>query len=533
MAYSIFIIFGFSVRFGFEFPLEVYWFSFILALIPLLLDVFFWRSAPKLRIFYLLSFSLLIHLQYVVLDSSQLLASVDAIADYRLTETIIGNSGWSTNWVFGFGSEYQFYPITNFIYATVSMVSGISLLLVVKYLFLIRALFVPLMLNKLFNIFLNNRIAYLATVLFLASPGAILFPHKETFAIIFFILAIYSIFRMANTKKYLVLGLFSVLILNMTHHFTSYIFLGILTSLFLGSHLFRQKKMIRVSTQFFLLCWIIFGAWSIFIALENITFHQSLLFAFRLPTSTVFSEMMPFYSQYERVIMYFGYAITAISTALGFLIYTKTKNSRSSPLISIALFFIPLLAFALIFRFISANWAILASHRLLEFGFIFVGASSAFFFFWAFRPRKRIIQNGIVICAIILMVLTGPMAGAMYPPTFDKLHDVLSLKAISLSEWMSQTGANEQNTVGDRIVYLILTGYGDSNVIENEELFISQDFSLPPEVITKSPWYIVTYQSMSDFYGLDSAKISNSPYFHNIYTNGVLNTYFITNRTSS
>jgi hypothetical protein len=533
IAYAIIIIFGLSIRLGFEFPLAFYWFSFIFALIPTLLDAVFWKTSFKFRIFNLLSFSLLVHLQYVVLDSSPFLASVDAIADYRLTDTIIANSQWSTNWVFGFGSEYQFYPTTNSLYATFSMVTGIPLFLVVKYLFLIKAFFVPLILNKWFNTFFKNPIAHLGTVLFLSSPGAILFPHKESFAIIFFFLAIYSMFRTVNSRKYLVLGLFSVSILIMTHHFTSYLFLGILTSLFIGYYIFRQKKVIQVSTHFFLSCWIIFGVWSAFIALQSIRFHEEILYAFLSPKTVVFSEMLPLYVPYEMIIIYLGYAITAISAGVGFLIYMKKKNERSSSFLPVALFLIPLVAFAFIFRFTSANYAILISHRVLEFGYILVGITSALFFFRAFRSRKRLILKGIVICTVILMVITGPMAGAMYPPTFDKLRDVLSSRAISLNEWMSQTGANEQNTVGDRIVFLLLVGYGDSKVVENQEFFTSQDFGLPPDVISKSPWYIVTYQSMSDFYGLDSVKIGNSPYFHSVYTNGVLNTYCISNRTSS
>jgi len=534
VAYSIIITFGFSIHFGFNFPLELYWFSFVFALIPTLFDAFYWdSSSSKLRIFNLLSFSLLVHLQYVVLDTTPFLASVDAIADYRLTDTIISNSQWSTNWVFGFGSEYQFYPVTNFLYATFSMVTGISLFLVVKYLFLIRAFFVPLILNKWFATFFKNPIAYLATVLFLSSPGAIMFPHKESFALIFFFLAIYSMFKTVNNRKYLVLGLFSISVLIMTHHFTSYLFLGILTALFIGSHIFSQRKTIRVSTQFFLSCWIIFGVWSAFIALQSIMFHQKIIYAFLSPKTIVFSEMLPAYVPNELIIIYLGYAITAISTGVGFLFYMKNRNKRSSSFLPIALFLIPIVIFAFLFRFTSENYAVLISHRVLEFGYILVGVTSALFFFKAFRSRNKIILKGIVICSIILMVIIGPMAGAMYPPTFDKLGDVLSSRAISVNEWMSQTGANEQNTVGDRIVFLLLVGYGDSEVVESEEFFTSHNLSLPADVISKSPRYVVTYQSMLDFYGFDTAEIENSPYFNTIFTNGIFNTYTINNRTLS
>ena len=91
VGYSLFGIFAFSLRFQLGFPIEAYWLSFVFVSIPLLFEVAFWKSSPKLRLLYLLSFSLMIHLQYAVVDSSPLLSSEDAVADYRLTDRIIAD----------------------------------------------------------------------------------------------------------------------------------------------------------------------------------------------------------------------------------------------------------------------------------------------------------------------------------------------------------------------------------------------------------------------------------------------------------
>jgi len=111
---------------------------------------------------------------------------MDAVSDYSLTQKIIANAQWNPSIKSLSMSEYTYYPITDFLYGTTSMLTGIPLLFVVKYLFVIKGLMIPPLIEKWLRSFFGNRIAFLGTALFLSSPGAILWPHKETFAIIFF-----------------------------------------------------------------------------------------------------------------------------------------------------------------------------------------------------------------------------------------------------------------------------------------------------------------------------------------------------------
>lgn len=540
IGYSILGIFAASLRFRFYFPLEVYWMSFVFVSIPLLYEVAFWNNNPKHRLIYLLSFSVIINLQYAVVDSSPFLSSIDAVADYRLTDRIIAGSEWSTSVKFAISSEYRFYPVTNFLYATTSMLTGIPLLLVVKYLFIIKGLVIPPLVIRWFRSFFDQRVAYLATMLFLASPGAILFPHKESFALIFFFVGMYASTRIGKTRQYLLVGLIAILTLIITHHFTTYIFLSLLTSLFLAAHFFKHQKIVRISTQFFMLCWVVFIAWVAFISWTIIATHQRLLykvfFQVLLPGQVAFPELMPLYALYERVVVWLGYGITMFSAVLGFLRYTRNAKSRSSGFMAISLLLLPILAVASIFRFsplsARANIYLLVSHRAYEFGYIIIGVFSALFFIWTIQSRKKLTLNVITIGAMVAMIMVGPMAGGMHPRTLVRVSDVVSFKAVSLTTWMSESADSDDYTVGDKLVFIILVGYGDSLVVEYSDLFTGNDFSLPPDIRSKSS-YVVTYEYMTDFYGLNATKFNGSPYFQNIYTNGLLNTYGISNRTSS
>lgn len=538
IGYSIFGVYALSLRFKFGFPTEAYWFSFVFVSIPLLGEVVFWKSSSKVRLLYLMSFSLMIHLQYAVVDSSPFLSSEDAVADYRLTGKIVADSQWAPfeaiEW--GFGYEYRFYPVTNFIYATTSLLTAIPLLVVVKYLFVVKALVVTPLAERVFRIFFNQRVAYLATVIFFASPGAILFPHKESFAMIFFFLALYAATRTKKTRQYLLLGFLSIITLVMTHHFTTYIFLVLLTSLFLASHFYERQKAVRVSGQFYMLCLVVFITWVAYVAWAIIAAHERILssvfFKTLLPGELTFSELLPIYSLYEKIIVWLGYGVTILSAGLGFLAYMRNRKGLSSSFFAMTLFLVPILVVASIIRFSPQKYSIIVSHRSYEFGYIAVGTLSALFFIRAAEWRRRAALKAVLISAIMLVIMIGPIAGAMHPRTFARVSDVVSVEGMSMNTWMSESGASDEYTVGDTVLYLILAGYGNSFAFRYPQLFASQDFSLPSD-FSSAPSYVATYKYMTDFYGPNAAKFYASPYFHNLYTNGMLNVFRIVNHTLS
>ncbi|NIO36237.1 hypothetical protein GTO27_00875 [Candidatus Bathyarchaeota archaeon] len=533
--YFFFGAYALNLRFRFALPVEVYWLSFVLVSMPVVCEVAFGRGHTKLRLFYLLSFSLMIHLQFAAVDSSQLLSSEDAVADYRLTDKIIADSQWMpfspVEW--GLGSEYRLYPVSNFLYATTSLVTGIPLLVVVKYLFVVKAIVVPPIVDRWFRGYFSQRVAYLATVLFLASPGAMLFPHKETFAVIFFLIGMYVSSRTKKTRQHLLIGFVSVFTLFMTHHFTAYVFLGLLTSLFLARS-FKGEAVVKVSSQFFLLCWVVFLSWVTFIAWAIVASHQRFVFeAFfgvLLPGQLTFSELLPLYVPYEKGIIWLGTGIAAISTGVAFLRYVFNREKLSLSFLSLTLFLIPLLGGAMFFRFFpSPLLSVIISHRAFEFGYIIVGAFSALFFIRTFQSIRKLSFKGVLIGTIIIMILVGPIAGAMHPRTFARVSDSISVKALSLNSWMRDSDAEDRYTVVDKVANLIVAGYGNGLVIRYSEWFINPQFNLPEDIRLKAS-HVITYTYMEDFYGPNVGKFDDLPYLNNLYSNGILNVYGISNR---
>ena len=533
LGYLLFIMYATSLRMQFDFPVELYWFSYVFVSIPLINEVIYHRGDSRFRVLTLVAFSLMISLQYAAVDFSPILTSSDAVAEYRLSSLLIEEGHWDpfkqVTWYFG--SEYRFYPVTNFIYSAFSIVSDLSLLSVVRYFFVIRAFLLPIFLYKFLTSYFDKEVSFLATIFFIASPGAIIFPHKESIALILFVLILYATSRVNHNRQMLFIALFSIVTLIMTHHFTSYVLLGILISQYLVAYIFKREKVNSITPQILMLFLIFFGIWILYIASSVFLSHQTLIFdvisGALLPGQVAISEVLSLNVPYEQTIILLGYAITLFSTGFGFLYYLLKQKHRSIGFLGISSFLILLVVFGIIYRiFGSEHYDVLVSHRTLEFGYIFVGVFAGLFFIKSIKKlvnfeQKRIMAV-IVFVLLILVIIIGPMSGNMHPRTLERLGKVVSYNSISLNEWMKNYGASEEFTIGDRTIQLILTGYGDSSTVRLNEYYTGEDTRIPEYAS-----YLATYKYMAEFYGTNLTAIYNNPNLNNIYTNGLINVYNI------
>jgi hypothetical protein len=259
--------------------------------------------------------------------------------------------------------------------------------------------------------------------------------------------------------------------------------------------------------------------------------HQSnfldLLYSFLFSGELAVSELLSVYTLNEQIIIYVGYGITVFTAGLGFLKFTRNKKSRSSVFMAIITFFLPIIILGVIFRFSGGRSSKLISHRVFEFGYIIIGALSALIFTNIIpraKARKKLIISVILICSMILIMLVGPMAGAMHPAINIRLGRVISNNGLSLNSWINNFVNIEEQIVSDRSIQIILSGYGNVRASKNLDLFSSENLTIPQDGS-----YIVVHKYMTDFYGTDLQKFDSSPQLCNIYTNGVLKTYKINN----
>jgi hypothetical protein len=479
----------------------------------------------------------LISLQYTVVDTSPVLWSSDATFDYKLTSQIISDSKWKVGVGEGDVFDYSFYPISNMLYAVFSMLTGIPLVLVVKYLLIVRIISVVLV-YKWFSRFFSERVSYLASLIFLASPGAVLFPHKQELAMIFFVLGIYA---MINTSRhddgrYSLLGFLSAIVLIMTHHFSSYIFLALITVVFVAGHFLKFKTISSISMTGI---WVFFASWTVFVSWEetkSVELHYLIDSLSRVLTpsglTNQISQTMFSYPLYQTIIADLGLVIIGLSTVLGLLYYLTRGKNASRQFKAAALFMFILLVFASALRFTSSPIRGDMSLRTFEYGFLFVAPLSAFFFIKVSSRRLKRILGAVVkfstISAVAIVLLSGIILGALNPWTIN-IHPVSTVSSpdnysnvsLSFEVWLSKFSSNNSVTIGDRLLYNILYGYAGRTAIWNYPyLYYVND--LEPHDFGSLLNYLGENQSLyavSPYIAVYSYMMETTPNFGGSYTN--------------
>ncbi len=558
LGFSLMAGYAWGIRVGSNFPIEAYWLSFAFVSIPLLADVFFWHSGARLRLIYLISFALIIHLQYAVVDSSPFLSSEDAIFDYKLTGQIMAATQWIPGQAVDRAVTYSFYPASDFIYATISMLTGIPLIIVVKYFFVVRALILPPIIFKWYQNFFGENVSYLGTAVLLASPGAILFPHKEALALIFFTLGLYTITKMVRTRQrgFVATSFLLAGVLIFTHHITSYFFLAVLGLVSLVAYIVEHRSVIKPPNQFLLFCSVVFVAWVSFVAYTSVLNHSELLSNVLFQVLTIpaarpetTSILLQTSSLYEKLIVLTGLLVTMLCAAVGFVIYVRNKRVRSIDFVIISSLLFALLVVTTPFRFIPSASSLDVAHRTYEFAYFAIGPLAGFFFVTVTKLTKRSVVIKLTLsCAMIVVLVSAPMGGALSPrnPTAE-LAKVFTPSALSLNTWMSEFGGNT-NIVGDfQVDYLVFVGYGDYLV---HTYYGEREIEVYPQIFSDSSvnftalanmgltghTFVVTYDRMLEIHPSwnqsSIAKFDTSSYAQRVQSNGAFTVYLLsTNAT--
>ena len=143
-------------------------------------------------------------------------------------------------------------------------------------------------------------------------------------------------------------------------------------------------------------------------------------------------------------------------------------------------------------------------------------------------------MTSIYVCAIIVIILCGPILGALHPLSYTRVNNIISFETISLNDWISESIPKGEYAIGDYFVTLMLV-YGNFTSLPFPEFFANQDVSLSwnPTDPLSGAGYVITYVYMKDIYGLNSSRFDNSAILCNLYTNGMFDLYGIRNHISS
>lgn len=235
---------GFLVVLGFHLALRldvvppsiwIYWAGLLLTVIP-----GFVSGSRRAAIFGLTLFAFLQCFAYTFSAPYGLVYLRDSIYNMQLARLIVQEGAWYPGSGTGLAFSYSFHPGSNLFHASLSMTSGLDLnnsyLLATA---LLRFAVLPLALARILGTFVDARATYVAVALFLGTPSNLFnIPVQQEFAYVFGVLGIYAAilpaligggFRFVASTRVAAIGFLATVVVS--HHFTSYVFLFIITAL--------------------------------------------------------------------------------------------------------------------------------------------------------------------------------------------------------------------------------------------------------------------------------------------------------------
>lgn len=224
--------FHYAVRLGVAVPtLWIYWFGLLLTLLPGLVS--------RNRLATIFSVGAFIFLQsfcYALAAPYGYVYSRDPIYNMQAAQIMLSNQSWSVGLGSYLARAYTYYPGSNLYHVALAETMGLSLDKV--YLFgtdAVRFVVIPISLFGIFRRFLRETPSLVGIAAYFAIPSYLFnLPAQEEFAISFALLGLYAALlapvlrtRYAFHPGALLAAFAFVGLVAVSHHFTSYVFLGV------------------------------------------------------------------------------------------------------------------------------------------------------------------------------------------------------------------------------------------------------------------------------------------------------------------
>lgn len=253
--------------------------------------------------------------------------------------TLIDNEYWDINAGHGRAENYYgAFPGIHLLLSSSSIISGLDIFLFSKYfywpfLLVMYVLLSYILFSKLLN---ENKDKYylsaLATLFYMSTIGImIIHISRRTFADLFALVILYCLINILteeNGKKmqYSILLIISLMMVSISHHFTSYIVLFIFTCIFI---LFFKSNF-RENLNRILLSFVFIFTWILYVAL--FVLEKDIIGAINVFSTTLFKNtdvsavVMTNYNFIEQFLPYISQAIFLSLALIGLIYIIKRKN---------------------------------------------------------------------------------------------------------------------------------------------------------------------------------------------------------------
>lgn len=437
----------------------------------------------------------------------------DSFFESQFASIITKEGRWDPSLGTGFAEDYYGHnPVLHFVLAFLSLTTGLTPYFLSKYIYIIilRVMFVLAAYLLILTIInkKDNILAYLATIVFMASPRLMVMGiSRRLIAAIFMLLTIYVIFKSRDSPKKLWLILFFIFstMVVLGDHSISSLFLifmvgalifSILTksALFNRFHFLEKYKLTLLNIfpkfMFYLGVWIL---WNIIISkvliymdIGYIKGVMKLLFTGQIInlTSEISSNGVPSVHInyfYENLAIYASQFIFLLLGIIGFLFFVKylsaekesefkiVDNSYQSLFLYFGLFSI--------IMYILSGFLMITSLAVISQTFLwFFSLPISIFFAYSLYLLKGRLSNvsSIVILLIMLILYSGGLLFSYTPtilnrePKEDVVLEFVNSKSQELYNsglWLKNNAKIDSDILGDTSVFDIYSGFFEFDVI--------------------------------------------------------------------
>lgn len=343
------------------------------------------------------------------------------------------------------------------------------------------------------NMLADKRIAFLSSLVYLGCFSLMIFPHREVFTIVLFMGLLWTyICKKTNFELGVVQVLF-VLSLAISHHFTAYIFLLLITAL----NLFSEKSWRMISPY---LPVVVIFSWIIFISFEVFNLYSTMfldalqmVLTLNLP-GTPGRALSYFYTPIETFFLLGGPILVSILALPDFL--RKFRTNRKSNLVVMTWVLGILLIVAL--SFFKTETYNNSTYRVWGFAFIVLSVWASHFLWEKLQNEKlRVIASILIVAFLFTSMNLSLLSGIKrwYVPCEYMEEYVFSDSMVNTAEWCNVKVNG--SILGDTLAYNFIGSWGRKNI--EEYIFYlwyqtgDNELAQKFEYIILSPWDTVTY----------------------------------------
>lgn len=482
---------GYMLRLGT--PLD----SFLMFWLPLLVLGFLMFYAAftfdsKYPLVLIMVFAFTLHMLQFVRQPPDMIWSTDSIFVYQVVENILKTGRHTFGFGTGMAPVYTYYPLFHIFLSALSSITSLSPMIVVKYSMAILNLVTLLGLYALLGLLkLDFKSKNLILCMFNLNPMFHFFnsyAHAESFAIIFYPLILLYALRQSQSKslaKNSVIALFFLVIVTMSHHFTSYMTALALVAVPILLYIISRKTLIR--TEFSILALILPLTWLAFVSYSIFSTHL-----------TTFAKIL---SSLGEIHLNVGYSITSFETSITH--YPSAFSLQITSLRNFMLVAVTFLGFLWYIRHKERAYTYFGALLLLGSAVTFV---SMFIIDWSQiggGPRSRFIEFLFFPIAIFFALGTIKIS-----QEFKKIINKKSLKRHSIKTKLITLMLVSILTF-IFVPSTIFNAFPRYNYDQNYSPLLSTDFNVAPETQYALSRWVLSYTNASEkdvFAGSYSAR---------------------------